>query len=97
MNLIENVFFMDHIRVQGGAYYYGCNFYKDNTASFVSSDDPHILETVMTIQELPKFIESFNADKKTMEGYIFSVLADLKEELNIEKKAIKATTDYLNG
>ena len=65
-----------NVRVKGGAY--GCmsTFVRSGDMCFVSYRDPNLKETLKIFDEVPSYIENFEADERLMTKYIIGTLSD---------------------
>jgi hypothetical protein len=65
-----------NVRVKGGAY--GCmsTFVRSGDMCFVSYRDPNLKETLKIFDEVPAYIENFEADERLMTKYIIGTLSD---------------------
>ena len=87
----------NNIRVKGGAY--GCmsGFARNGDSYFVSYRDPHLKETIDIYEGIPAYLESFDADERTMTQYIIGAISALDTPLTPQGKALRSMVSYLTG
>jgi len=80
MKVLENILNSDYLwkelRVKGGAYGGAMSFTKDE-ALFYSYRDPNLKETLITFDEVVKFLKNFSADEKEMTNYIIGTIGSM--------------------
>ncbi|MBR6696797.1 MAG: insulinase family protein [Lachnospiraceae bacterium] len=83
-----------NVRVQGGAY--GCmsGFSKYGNVYFVSYRDPKLEKTNEIFENMPKYLEKFDADKRDMEKYIIGTMGELDAPLTPSAKAARSFIAY---
>ncbi|MBR3276222.1 MAG: insulinase family protein [Eubacterium sp.] len=86
-----------NLRVKGGAY--GCMsaFRRTGEAMLVSYRDPHLAATYDVYKGIPAFLESFEADERTMTGYIISAISKLDTPMNPSAKGALAVNAWYMG
>ena len=83
------------IRVKGGAYGCGSSFGRNGESYFVSYRDPELSKTNEVYEEIPKYLESFQADEREMTKYIIGTFGGLDAPLTSDGKGNRSMTAYL--
>ncbi len=67
----------NRVRVLGGAY--GCmnKFQRNGNAYFVSYRDPKLAETNEIYEQIPEYLEKFDADEREMTKYVIGTFSDI--------------------
>lgn len=86
-----------NIRVKGGAYGVMNGTGRTGEGYFVSYRDPNITETNRVFEEVPAYIEHFDADERDMTKYVIGTISDLDAPLLPQYKGSKAVSAYFSG
>ncbi len=86
-----------NVRVKGGAY--GCtgNFSRSGESYIVSYRDPNLSKTNEIYEKIPEYIANFDADERTMTGYVISTFGVLDTPLNPSAKGSRSMNAYLTN
>ncbi len=86
-----------NLRVKGGAY--GCMsvFRRTGEVLLVSYRDPHLAATYDVFRDIPAYLEAFDADERTMTGYIISAVSELDTPMNASAKGVLALNAWFMG
>ncbi len=86
-----------NLRVLGGAY--GCMsaFNRSGASYFVSYRDPHLKNTLKVYSGLPKYLEEFDADERTMTKYIIGTLSEIDTPMNASAKGSMSLNCFFSG
>ncbi len=85
------------IRLQGGAYGTMCGFVRNGNSYFVSYRDPNLSETNDVYNNIPEYIEEFDADIHEMTKYIIGTMSILDAPMTPRIKGRVSYTRYLSG
>ena len=86
-----------HIRVQGGAYGCMCNFTNHGLGSFVTFRDPHLKRSNEIFEQIPDYIENFEADEREMTKYVIGTMSNVDMPLTPAAKGGRDMMAYLTG
>lgn len=86
-----------NIRVKGGAYGVMNGTGRTGEGYFVSYRDPNLLETERVFEEVPDYLERFDADERDMTKYVIGTISDLDAPLLPQYKGSKAVSAYFSG
>ena len=84
-----------HIRVQGGAYGCMCNFTNHGLGSFVTFRDPHLKRSNEVFEQVPEYIENFEADEREMTKYVIGTMSNVDLPLTPAAKGGRDMMAYL--
>lgn len=84
-----------NVRVKGGAYGCGCNFTRGGESYFSSYRDPNLSKTNDIYEKVPEYLSQFDADERTMTGYVISTFGVLDTPLTPVAKGSRAMASYL--
>lgn len=86
-----------NIRVKGGAY--GCmsGFTRRGDGYFTSYRDPNLSKTNEVYEEIPEYLDQFQATEKEMTGYILGTFSAVDAPLTPAGKTGRSATAYLTG
>lgn len=87
----------NRVRVQGGAYGCMAAFLKNGNMYFTSYRDPNLKETLNVYDEMPAYLEKFNADEREMTKYIIGTVSELDTPLTPSMKGQVATANFISG
>lgn len=86
------------IRVQGGAYGGGCFFNPiSGVATFLSWQDPNLLETLNVYDGVANYLRQVNLNKDDLEKAIIGAIGDLDSYLLPDAKGFQSTMRHLIG
>lgn len=90
-------FLWTNLRVKGGAY--GCmsGFGRSGEGYFVSYRDPNMKETEQIYEQVPDYLEHFDADERDMTKYIIGTISDMDVPLTPSIKGDRGLSAYLSG
>ncbi|MBQ9030402.1 MAG: insulinase family protein [Parasporobacterium sp.] len=85
------------IRVQGGAY--GCmsSAGTDGSCSFVSYRDPNLKRTNEVYDQIPEYLENFDAEEREMTKYVIGTMSSIDTPLTAPMKGTRDMNAYLTG
>jgi len=86
-----------NIRIKGGAYGAISGFTRSGNAYFVSYRDPNLAETNTVYEDIPKYIEEFEADEREITKYIIGTMSDVDAPLTPRAMGRLAYNMYLSG
>ncbi|MCM1185401.1 MAG: insulinase family protein [Lachnoclostridium sp.] len=86
-----------NVRVKGGAYGCMCNFGRTGDSYFVSYRDPNLTKTIGVYERAAEAVERFQADERTMTGYIIGAVSDLDMPMNPAAKGAYSLAAYMTG
>ena len=97
MTIMRFEYLWFNIRVQGGAY--GCmgNASPAGCCSFVSYRDPNLKRTYDVFDQIPDFLESFEADEREMTKYVIGTMSNVDMPLTPSMKGVRDMNAYLSG
>lgn len=86
-----------NVRVKGGAY--GCmsGFTRRGDVYFVSYRDPNLGKTNEIYEQIPEYLENFQADEREMTKYIIGTFSGIDAPLTPSGKVTRSATAYLTG
>lgn len=86
-----------NIRVKGGAY--GCmnSYMRNGDTYFVSYRDPNLGKTNEIYNQIPEYLENFEADERDMTKYIIGTISDLDTPMNPSAKGARSMNAYLQN
>ena len=87
----------NRVRVKGGAYGCMCTFGKSGDSYFVSYRDPNLEKTVEVYEHAADYIESFEADERTITQYIIGAVSDLDVPMTPAVKGLYSLTGYMTN
>lgn len=96
-NIIDLEYLWNTVRVQGGAYGCGCNFLRSGSMYMYSYRDPNLSNTLNIYDRSAEFVKDFNADEKSMTGYIIGAINSLDRPMSREQKLKTALIRHING
>ncbi|WP_234122758.1 insulinase family protein [Clostridium hydrogenum] len=96
-NILSLDYLWNNVRVMGGAYGCGISMAQNGNLIFWSYRDPNLKETIKVYDEVPKFIENFNADDYEMTKYIIGTVSSLDSPLTPRKKGERSDENYFKG
>jgi Zn-dependent M16 (insulinase) family peptidase len=96
-NIISRVYFMDEIRLKGGAYGFGSTVSDNGLCCFHSYRDPRLGQTYAVYQNTADFIRRLDADKNEMRKHILGAVNQLDRYLQPKDKGALALKRYLGG
>ena len=85
------------VRVKGGAYGCMCQFGKTGESYFVSYRDPNLEKTIEVYEKAADFVESFEADERTMTQYIIGAVSALDMPLTPAARGNYSLAGYMTG
>lgn len=85
------------VRVKGGAYGCMCQFGKTGESYFVSYRDPNLEKTLEVYENAADFVETFEADERTMTQYIIGAVSALDMPLTPAAKGLYSLSGYMTG
>ncbi len=85
------------VRVKGGAYGCMCQFGKTGESYFVSYRDPNLEKTIEVYEKAADFVESFEADERTMTQYIIGAVSALDIPLTPAARGNYSLAGYMTG
>jgi Zn-dependent M16 (insulinase) family peptidase len=83
------------VRVLGGAYGVMSSFGRDGNLYIVSYRDPKLKETLITYDEMEKYLENFQADEKEMTKYIIGTISNFDFPLTPSMKGEVTAANYI--
>ncbi len=83
------------VRVKGGAYGCMCQFGKSGESYFVSYRDPNLEKTIETYEKAADYIESYEADERTMTQYIIGAISEMDMPLTPSAQGNYSLAGYL--
>lgn len=86
-----------NIRVKGGAYGVMNGSGRTGEGYFVSYRDPNLKNTERIFEEVPDYLERFDADERDMTKYVIGTISDLDAPLLPQYKGSKAMSAYFSG
>ncbi|MBO7730741.1 MAG: insulinase family protein [Lachnospiraceae bacterium] len=86
-----------NIRVQGGAYGCFCNFANHGTGSFATFRDPHLKRSNDVFEQMPDYLENFEADEREMTKYVIGTMSNVDMPLSPSAKGGRDMMAYLTG
>lgn len=97
MNILENTYLWDRVRLQGGAY--GCDILMGYEGHFVicSYCDPNLIETLEVYRGIPNFLEALELEEESVERYIVSALGMMHAPMSMEQCSERAVMDWMTG
>lgn len=95
LNILDNEYLYQRVRLQGGAY--GCysDINKDGNLAIFSYRDPNLTRTMDVYDEAYKFLEEVDFTKKDIEEFIIGAVGQLYKPLTPDRKGEKAVADYI--
>ena len=101
LSLLESILGFDYlwntVRVKGGAYGVFSNFRRDGGAYIVSYRDPNIVDTLNAYDNIPDYLEKFEADEREMTKYIIGTIRKYDQPLSNGIKGDIAVSYYLSN
>ncbi|EGT3615015.1 insulinase family protein [Clostridium perfringens] len=101
LSLLESILGFDYlwntVRVKGGAYGVFSNFRRDGGAYIVSYRDPNIVDTLKAYDNIPNYLENFEADEREMTKYIIGTIRKYDQPLSNGIKGDIAVSYYLSN
>ncbi|MGG5461967.1 insulinase family protein [Clostridium sp. B9] len=101
LSLLESILGFDYlwntVRVQGGAYGVFSNFRRDGGAYIVSYRDPNILDTFKAYDNIPNYLEKFEANEREMTKYIIGTIRKYDQPISNGIKGDIAVSYYLSN
>lgn len=85
------------VRVKGGAYGCMCQFGKTGESYFVSYRDPNLEKTIEVYEKAADFVETFEADERTMMKYIIGAVSALDTPMTPQVYGTYSLAGYLTG
>ena len=86
-----------NIRVKGGAYGCMCGFGRTGDCFFVSYRDPNLGQTIDVYEKAADFIETYEANERTMTQYIIGTFSQLDTPLTAAGKGHRSRDAYMRG
>ena len=86
-----------NIRVQGGAYGCFCNFANHGTGTFATFRDPHLKRSNDVFEQVPDYLENFEADEREMTKYVIGTMSNVDVPLTPSAKGGRDMMAYLTG
>ena len=86
----------NRIRVQGGAYGAFAHFTRSGTMAFASYRDPNLKETLQVFDQLPQYLESFDADTREITKYIIGTISRMDSPLTPPMMGDRAVSGYFS-
>lgn len=86
-----------NVRVKGGAYGVMNGSGRTGEGYFVSYRDPNLKKTAHVFEEVPEYLERFDADERDMTKYVIGTVSDLDTPLLPQYKGSKAVSAYFSG
>lgn len=86
----------NRIRVQGGAYGAFAHFTRSGTMVFASYRDPNLKETLQVYDQLPQYLESFDADAREITKYIIGTISRMDSPLTPPMMGDRAVSSYFS-
>lgn len=86
-----------NVRVKGGAYGVMNGMGRTGEGYFVSYRDPNLSETNRVFEDIPAYLEQFDADERNMTKYVIGTISDLDAPLLPQYKGSKAVSAYYSG
>ena len=74
-------YFWTKIRVQGGAYGAFAGFERSGKLVFISYRDPHLTETISTLDATADYLKTFDVSDREMDKYIIGTLSKIDRPL----------------
>ncbi len=87
----------NNIRVKGGAYGAMSGFSRSGNGYLVSYRDPNLAETNRVYEELPEFLENFEADEREMTKYVIGTISDVDAPLTPRATGKAEYNMYMSG
>ncbi|MCR5271986.1 MAG: insulinase family protein [Lachnospiraceae bacterium] len=84
-----------NIRVKGGAYGCGGGLHRSGNGYLSSYRDPNLKETNEIYDNLPAYLENFNADERDMTKFVIGTMSDLDVPLTPFAKGQRSLQAYL--
>ena len=86
-----------NLRVQGGAYGCMCSFTNHGLGNFVTYRDPHLKRSNEIFEQIPDYIEQFDADEREMTKYVIGTMSSVDAPLTPAGKGGRDMMAYLTG
>ncbi|KAI4453214.1 presequence protease [Holotrichia oblita] len=96
-HVISNTYFMNEIRIKGGAYGFGSVVALDGLYYFYSYRDPHVSNTFDTYNNTADFIKNYDVSREELDQNIIGTINDLDRYLLPSQKGELALRRYLIG
>lgn len=96
-NILNNQYLMQKIRLEGGAYGFGCSFGNDGLARLYSYRDPNIDNTYDVFKSIREFVENISLTERQMTQYIIGAINPIDTPKLPSTKGGIALTGYLCG
>ena len=85
------------LRVQGGAYGCFAQLSRKGFGYFCSYRDPNLEQTNAVYEQMPEYLENFQADEHDMTRYIIGTISELDTPMTPSMKGNVSLTRYLSG
>lgn len=87
----------NNVRVKGGAYGCSAGFGKNGDCYFTSYRDPNVKETNDIFENVPEYLETFEADDRDMNKYIIGTISSMDTPLTPMADGTRSMVAYLSG
>lgn len=85
----------NRVRVKGGAYGCMCSFGRDGDSYFVSYRDPNLEKTIEVYEKAADYIETFDADERTITQFIIGAVSAMDVPMTPATKGMYSMSGYL--
>lgn len=100
-NIINSEYMLQNIRVKNGAYGAGINFSPYGEVDIYTYQDPRLLESLETIENMPQYIKSIDMDDSMLDEYKIGAISKFEAELGLNENPLvigrTLQTHYLAG
>ncbi|MDO4662780.1 MAG: insulinase family protein [Tissierellia bacterium] len=96
-SILNNLYLYKEIRAKGGAYGAGIKIDRLNNITTYSYRDPNLKETIKIYDEMGKFLDEFNIDKRQFDDLKISTIGILKFPQSVRSKALLDLSMYMTG
>ena len=97
MNILENLYLTDELRIKGGAYGLGAKALPGGGFHFYSYRDPHLARTYRVYEQAADFLASFQASEFSMRKHILGTINKLDRPITPQAKGELALRRHLCG
>ncbi len=88
MDYLSQNYLAQAIRIQGGAYSWGCGCGLDGQIYFYSAEDPHIQKTLSIFKDAPKFLKENPIDDDLLSQFKMKAIASMQENDSVWDKGL---------
>lgn len=99
MQVLKTILSLDYlwnkVRVEGGAYGCFASFQLNGNVYFVSYRDPNLKETLDAYDNIPLYLNNFDAGDREMTKYVIGTISRLDSPLTPSMKGEQSDEDYI--